>query len=490
MAGGDFPGEILEQAPGLLLPRLETPHHGGPSWGSQVAAWSERVLGVPLFPWQVHALEGLLIHDGQDHQHLGHTVGPRLAHRTGLISVARQNGKTVLVRSLVGWWLTELALLRGRPQEVITTAHRLDLATALFSELAPVLEAQFGAKAKWSFGRTELTMPDGSQWLVQASSPSAGHGRRPSLVVCDEVWGIAPEVIDQGLMPAQRAQFSPLLVMFSTAGDESSTAMIRWRDAGIAAIEKGQPTPNYLCEWSPPPDAAVLSRPDLWAMANPSLGYTLDMDTLRQEAESPNRSAFLRANLNMWVAAAKGWLEAGMWDAARWNGKPLTGLAPAVLAVECSQDASRYVGVWAWQVDDCVVVGTAFTAASEAEMWQQVERLLPARGCQLLLGESLDLHCPGPLKTRRQLVRWYDLRKWTSPVRLMIAEGRLYHLGDMALTEHVTRAVATYTGQTSMLSSNASPGPIELARAMVWAAATASKPVRGGKPMVVSTAPR
>jgi hypothetical protein len=58
------------------------------------------------------------------------------------------------------------------------------------------------------------------------------------------------------------------------------------------------------------------------------------------------------------------------------------------------------------------------------------------------------------------------------------------------LAEHVGRAVAVKTPGTIALSSNKSPGPIELARCLVWAAGIANRPVSTVRPMLVTTKPR
>ena len=67
----------------------------------------------------------------------------------------------------------------------------------------------------------------------------------------------------------------------------------------------------------------------------------------------------------------------------------------------------------------------------------------------------------------------------------MILEGRLVHTGEVMLAEHVQRAVAVKVAASLVLSSQRSPGPIELARCMVWAAALASRSMVSGKPMIV-----
>jgi hypothetical protein len=424
-------------------------------------------------PWQKRVLDGQLAHDGAG----------RLQFRQSLVSVARQNGKTVALKALIGWWLTEGAAARGGPQTVISTAHALDLAVSLFQDLAPILEERFDAKAKWSYGRNELRLPDGSMWLIRAATPSAGHGRSPDLVVADEIWDISEDVIDQGLLPAQRARKSPLMSMWSTAGTEASRAMLRWREQGIQQIDTGDAGPVYLAEWSPPPGVDV-SDPIWWTWANPALGHTLELDTLIAESKSPNRTAFLRASLNLWVAADAGWLEPGVWERLTYDGP---NLPPAtVLAIDSSQDGSRHVGILAHEIDGTAVLDVAFIALSESEMWDHVTRLLPA-GAILAVTPGLDIHTPKALESRKVIVGYGELVKWTALIRSMILDGRVKHTGAQQLAEHMARSVAVRTQGGLVLSSQKSAGPIELARCAVWAAALATKSKWRSRPAMASS---
>jgi len=49
----------------------------------------------------------------------------------------------------------------------------------------------------------------------------------------------------------------------------------------------------------------------------------------------------------------------------------------------------------------------------------------------------------------------------------------------------VSRAVLVKTPTGAVISSQKSPGPIELCRVMVWAASAASRPKSNQKPMMV-----
>ena len=438
------------------------------SLGAEVAAWSERVLGVAFMPWQRLAVDAILSVD----------AAGKLAARVGLVSCARQQGKTTALTALIGWWLTERAAVRG-PQTVLNAAHRLDLATAIFERLAPVFEEEYGATLRRSYGRQGLTMPDGSLWIVRAASPAAGHGYSLDLAVIDEVWNVSEAALDQGIMPSMRARPEPLLSMWSTAGTEESTALIRWRDAGIRAV--AEPGALAFLEWSPEPGSAPDDR-EAWAAANPALGHTITEDTIRAELESPNRSGFLRGSLNMWVAADRGWLPSGLW--ASLTGKQT--MPAGWLAVECRADESRYYVLEACADGADVWVGFAHEARSMAGLWEYLaERLAADRQLVALLAASLDTMVPHEIRRRSQLVGRRELQAYTKTVQALILEGRVTHDGHPELAEHVTRAVIAETPSGLTLSGARSPGPIELARCLVWAVGAAARPARRGRPEIV-----
>jgi len=271
----------------------------------------------------------------------------------------------------------------------------------------------------------------------------------------------------------------PLFSAWSTAGTEASHAMLRWREQGVRLIDTGQTGRLYFAEWSPPPGVEVMA-PEWWGWANPALGHTLELDTLLAESEAPNRAAFLRASLNLWVATDAGWLKPGVWENAKADTGPPAG---GVLAVETSLDESRYVGVRA-NADStgAVVVTVAFVVDTLAGFLEAVAGELTDAKVQLAVTPTLEQHVPLEYARRKTVVGYSELLKHTALVRSLINEGRLFHTGETMLAEHVNRAVAVKTVAGLALSSQRSPGDISLARCMVWAAAMASKPTWKQKP--------
>lgn len=456
-----------EPAPtGREQPRLELCQVGGKSFGGAVAAWARDVMGLELFPWQVAALTGQLMCDDAGN----------LLHRESLVSTARQNGKSVALQALIGWALTEWSEQLGRPVAVLSTANQLDRAEAIHSALSPVLIDKFGAKKLEAIGRKSVTMRNGSKWEVRAATTRL-HGGSYDLIVVDELWNIPAAVLDEALRPSMIARPNPLLSCWSTAGDANSDGMIRMRERALAELERGAPSDLYFAEWSLPPRVPA-NDDQYWGYPNPSLGYTITTKALR--AAMGNES-FARAHLNQWITARGAWLDPGEWDKHRTTIDMPGG---GVLAVDSSIDEARYVGVRAAAVDGRVMVHVEFVVETEDAMWAEIARVMADKTVTLAVTPSLELHLPVELNRRFTTVGYGELLRYTALVRAMILEDRVIHTGHRSLAEHVNRAVLVKTAQGAVLSSQKSPGPIEIARCAVWAISLVSRPVSKQRPVM------
>jgi hypothetical protein len=450
------------------FPRLVTPGVGGRGYGPAVAAWAQRHLNIELMPWQVTALSGQLVHDDNGD----------LVFRESLVSTARQQGKSVALRALIGWWITEYAVLyRKSPQNVLSTANMLDRAEAIYLELAYILKESFGAKLIQQIGRKSVQMPDGSRWEVRAAS-SKLHGGSYDLIVVDELWNIAPEILDDALKPSQIARANPPLSMWSTAGDESSIAMINYRSIALQEIDEGVTSERFFAEWSIPAGCDPRD-PQYWGLSNPALGRTITVKALQAAVKS---DSFPRSHGNQWSASRGAWLDAGVWDKCRTTQDLPEG---GILAVDSSVDEARYIGVRSVVHNQQVFTKIEFVVDTEQEMWTHVERVMTHPSVLLLVTPTLEIHVPTALKRRYQLTGYAELIRYTSLVRNMILEGKVLHDGNQTLAEHVNRATGVRTAQGYVLSSQKSPGPIEAARCMVWAVSAVSRPQNRQKPMLV-----
>ena len=463
---------------GVEQPRLVTPTGAFGSYSALVGAWSEAHLGRTLFPWQLRALSGALEHD---------EVGNFISS-TALISTGRQNGKTTMLSALVGFCLTELPRIWGRPVRIMSTAHELGLATEVFEDLRDVfelLEESDLAKVTWAYGRHQVKMNDGSVYKVN-SATGKKHGGTWDILIVDELWAISEATYFGALKPSQIAVPSPLAFLVSTAGDESSRAFLKLREQALGVIDSGVRSDLFMAEWSLPSGVS----PDdqrYWGYANPSLGRTITMKGLESAAAAPDRSQYLRAHCNLWVAAANSWINPGEWDRRFTTNRAIEG-GNSVLAVDSSVDDSKYVGIHCGlNSDGDIVASVAFTCETNRQMWQHIERLMAEDPkLKLAITPTLDLHTPEPLVRRRSLWGYAEMIKYTGLVKSMINEGRLLHTGEQMLAEHVNRATLVKANGAIVLSSQKSPGPIECARCLVAAASLVSRPNQSGRAMMGS----
>jgi hypothetical protein len=265
--------------------------------------------------------------------------------------------------------------------------------------------------------------------------------------------------------------------MLSTAGDEGSALFRRWREHGLGLIDQGKPGVLSMCEWSPPAGVDPLDE-QWWPYANPALGHTISIDALRAESQGPNRTAFMRASLNLWIFSAHSWLEGGVWEQCAVQGQII--FEGGVLSIESSLDGKRFVGVRAaapLDARDTACVGVEFIEADEAALWKRViESMSMDQNLELVCTPALEVHLPPGLERRCTVVTTKELARWTPLVRAAINGGRVHHRGEYALSEHVNRAVLARTEGGEPISTTRSPGPVELARCMVWAVALATRP--------------
>lgn len=251
------------------------------SLGFSALAFAKNPLGIGPLPWQrwllIHALE--LLPDG------------RFRFRTVVVLVARQNGKTTIVEIKNLWKMYVL----GIPL-VIGTAQDLDMAEESWEKAVEIVESIPELNAEKAHvdktnGKKTLRLTNGSRWKIKAASRKAGRGLSGDDVNLDELrehqnwlaWG----AVTKTTMARENAQ----IWAFSNAGDNYSVVLNALQDQGRAAAEHPEladPTLGHF-EWSAPDDVkCTCGRPndmhtadcrlhdrEIWAMANPSMGYKI-----------------------------------------------------------------------------------------------------------------------------------------------------------------------------------------------------------------------
>jgi hypothetical protein len=458
------------------------------SYGPAVAQYAQRELGVRLDRWQRRAINRALAVDGAG----------RLVHRVYVISTARQNGKTALMRSLIGYALTG----SGTPpwRVILGLAHDRTQARipyeAVMADLQPVA-ARVGPYARRGLAITRYLGIRSAMYgrhreyhVASREAANAIRGYTVDLAVFDEVrtqrdftvWAALEPTVTQAATAGHG-----LIVAISTAGDDRSVVLRSWWERG-ARIADGAERPGGLgMTWYAPADDADPLAPASWRLASPAIADgRIAPATIAESFRLQPPEMFRSERLNLWSTGSDEWLPVGAW--ARLDSPdPVLDGQRVVLAVEASR-------TWGH---------ASIVAAVELEgrAWVQVTRELRA---------SVDVEAPtlppeAVLRALEAAVReWRPeaiaysathaiapaLEAWAAgrpvtlypltPARLLMASelfrseilgGRLAHRPDPLLADQVRRVRPSAPLETGRwyLSVAESTGDVDAIRAAAWA---------------------
>lgn len=276
------------------------------SLGFSVIKFSQNILGIDPYPWQkwlyIHALE--LNDDGS------------LRFSEIHLLVARQNGKTRWVKTLILW-----RMFAHQPSNlVLGAAQNRDYALATWAETKaealdiPILAKRMRRGSMKSGNETVQTVA-GARYMVVTLKDDAGRSKTAGTLFLDELrehetWGAWNALSSTTLVVEDS-----LIVGASNAGDVKSVVLRAKREYAHGQITRGQTEASPLgwFEWSAP-DGCDLDDIAGWRQANPSLGHSMTLDALKAQRSKPD-NAFRTENLCQWVDM----LQAGIIPEVNWQ---------------------------------------------------------------------------------------------------------------------------------------------------------------------------
>ena len=254
---------------GQKIPRVHTPFLKGDSRVQEVADLAEKI-GMPLLEWQRFILEDMLRID----------AAGEFRRRTLALLTARQSGKTHIARMLI---LSHLFLWNSKM--IIGMSSNRNMALDTFRQVANAIEDNDFLKAqvkqiRFANGQESITTLKGGRYQIVAATRDGSRGLTANFLFIDEL----REITEEGwkaARPTTRATGGQTLTC-SNAGDAYSTVL---NDLRERALSYPSPTLGWY-EYSAPAHCKVDDR-NAWAMANPSLGFLIDEETL-EEAVATN----------------------------------------------------------------------------------------------------------------------------------------------------------------------------------------------------------
>ena len=256
---------------GATKPRLHSPLLKGETKLQDVKDIAA-IIGEELLPWQEFVLKDMLTVD----------KAGMWVRKSCLLLISRQNGKTFLARMLI------LAhLLKWESKNVLIMSSNRSMALETFRQVASALENNdhlkgFVKQIRYANGTESIEMLSGARLDVVAATRDGSRGRSADFLYIDELREISEDGY-RAATPTTRARPNSQTLFTSNAGDAFSTVLNDLRERAI-----DYPPKSFgFYEYSAPQYCKIDDR-NAWAMANPSLGYTISEEAIEEAiATSP-----------------------------------------------------------------------------------------------------------------------------------------------------------------------------------------------------------
>lgn len=399
--------------------------------------------------------------------------------RTGLVSVARANGKTGLAAMLA---VAELFV--GPPSaEVLVVASDQRQANITLRMAKRMIELTPELADRAQVFADKIVVPHNDSMLLPLpAEPGALHGHDPSLLVVDELH-VVTEAVWEAVTSVSGKRPESLTLAISTPSSSPDCIMWRLVEHGRA----GDDPSFYFREFAAPEGCPTTDR-KAWLTANPALACEepfLAEDGIEAARRTLREPVFRQLRLGQWVTGVESWLPWGMWDACE-GPRAVQPREKVILAfdgsasgdstalVGCTLDGYLWLeGLWAnpgdprWRVPRAEVDMAVQMAFQKFDV---IELAADPWGWRSEIEQWAQRH------GERRVLEWNT----ANAQRMAPATDRLYqavatkavtHDGDSRMAAHVAHCVAKSTPMGDLVSKDkrGSPRKIDAAVAAIVA---------------------
>lgn len=243
-------------------------------------------------------------------------------YRFAYLEIPKKNGKSTLIAALL---LYHLVCDPPDGQIFCCAAEQYQaglvyrIALKMLDQL-PYLKKLLKAK---EYTHELINRETGSMAKVLSAEAYSKHGLNPTVVIFDELHAQPNrELWDTMTFGSGAARKQPLYWIITTAGDDPDHRSVGWEQHEYARriIDGEIEDPRWYARIFGARDDSDIYDERVWAQCNPSLGVTIEIETVRGEAlaarNSPSAEKLFRwLRLNQWVSLkSTSWLPLSLWD--------------------------------------------------------------------------------------------------------------------------------------------------------------------------------
>lgn len=242
-------------------------------------------------------------------------------YNTAYVEIPKKNGKSELAAAVAlymtcgdGEWGAEVyGCASDRQQASIVfdvAVDMVDQCPALKKRIKPVMSV-----------KRLVYKPTNSFYQVLSAEAYTKHGLNVHAVIFDELHAQPNrELFDVMTKGSGDARTQPLFFLITTAGnDRNSVCFEQHQKAEDIILGRKIDSAFYPVIYGAKDDADWSSE-KVWYQANPSLGYTIDIEKVRNAYLSARdnpaeENIFRQLRLNQWVKQSTRWMQMEKWDA-------------------------------------------------------------------------------------------------------------------------------------------------------------------------------
>lgn len=324
--------------------------------GERVVAFIEKYC---LTPEGKHIGKPIVLRPFQKRFILAVYDNPARTH-TGVLSIARKNGKTALIAAILLCHLVgPEAVLNS---QIISGAMSKEQAAIVFElavkmvDLSPILTPLVKI---YPTGKRILGLVRNVLYRALAAEGKTAHGLSPILAIIDEMGQVVgpTDKFIAAIETAQGAYDDPLMLVISTQAPTDNDMLSQIIDAQAAAND-----PRVVCHVYAAPEDCELDDPEAQLAANPAMGDFRNADDVRRQCAKamaiPSfEPEYRNLILNQRVEAVAPFVPRSVWEAngaasaprqgARaWGGLDLSSVNDLTAAVVVAEDGGVDCTFW------------------------------------------------------------------------------------------------------------------------------------------------
>jgi phage terminase large subunit-like protein len=434
-------------------------------------AWKspENPDGLQLDEWQRWLVRAVLERYPDDYADT--LLRGRLRYRQVVVSVGRQNGKSVLA-ALFGLYGV---LMHEQGANVVSLASSIDQANIVYNRVRYVIRAnQWLTKRfkKASETRGILSADETSRYIVKPAKEGALQGQPISLCLFDELH-LAKKGMWTAAVLGTTNYDDGIVIGITTAGNEESETLINlYKEGNKAAAGENDRFGFFL--WTAPENAPV-DDPAAIMAANPSVACgRIPLDRVLADIKTLPEHEARRYRLNQFISgAATSWLPGNLYKQASGNGiTDPTGVVFAIDMADNWEHATIAAANANGEIQETELVKT-WNNPTEQRLFDECLRLWRQHQPRAIVVDNRQLSNLSKRLKQAGLTVWSlhtnEMTGACMAVYAMFAAGRVKHNNDPLLNVQMANGVTKYTGENWLISRKESVGDIDALMATVMA---------------------